>query len=79
MPSMPALHVRDVPESVLAALRERAARHGRSVQQEVRELLAVAATREPPPEPVEAIRLKTVRTGGSSTWRREAIYDEPDR
>ena len=32
---MPALHIRNVPEPVLAALRERAARRGVSMQQEL--------------------------------------------
>ncbi|MGI8622642.1 MAG: FitA-like ribbon-helix-helix domain-containing protein, partial [Solirubrobacteraceae bacterium] len=37
MHSMTALHVRNLPESVVTALRERAARHGQSMQQEIRQ------------------------------------------
>jgi plasmid stability protein len=76
---MTALHVRDVPESVVAALRERAARHGQSMQQEIRQILeAVAATPLPAQAP-EPVRLTTVRTGGTSTWKREEIYDDAGR
>lgn len=76
---MPAIHVRDVPEPVLAALRERAHRHGHSMQQEVRQILAAAATSPAPQEAVAPLRLHTVRVGGSSTWRREEIYDDTGR
>lgn len=36
---MPGLHVRDVPEDTVAALERRAALHGHSVQQELRDIL----------------------------------------
>jgi plasmid stability protein len=75
---MPALHVRDVPESVMAALRERAAAHGHSVQQEVRQILQRSATARRSRTDVDPIRLVTVRSG-TSTWRREDIYDDADR
>jgi plasmid stability protein len=74
-----AFNVRNVPESVAAALRERASRHGRSLQQELLSILESAAaqpaadTSVPPP-----IQLKTVRTGGTSTWSREEIYGDED-
>jgi len=65
---------------VAAALRERASRHGHSLQQELLSILESAAaepassTTAPPP-----IRLKTVRTGGTSTWSREEIYGDEGR
>lgn len=65
---MPAIHVRNVPEATLAALRERAERHGRSLQMEVLAILEQAAAE---PEP---IKLVTAKTSGNSTWRREDIY-----
>lgn len=74
-----AIHVRNVPEPVLAALRERAARHGQSMQQEIRQILQEAATSQPPDEAVEPIRLTTVSTAATSAWRREEIYGDAGR
>lgn len=74
-----ALHVRNVPEKVVAALRERAARHGHSMQQELRQILEAAAAEAPPREDPEPIHLITVRTASDSTWRREDIYDDAGR
>jgi len=77
---MVALNIRNVPEPVAAALRERASRHGHSLQQELLSILESAAaepaspTTAPPP-----VRLKTVRTGGTSTWSREEIYGNEGR
>jgi plasmid stability protein len=76
---MAAIHVRNVPETVLIALRERAARHGRSMQQEIRQILEEAATTSPPPETPDPVRLTTVRTTVNSTWRREEIYGDTGR
>ncbi|HEY5878395.1 MAG TPA: Arc family DNA-binding protein [Nakamurella sp.] len=76
---MPALHVRDVPESVVAAIRERATRHGRSMQQEIRQILANAAAEPVPGAPLEPVQLKTVRTGATSPWSREDIYGDAGR
>lgn len=76
---MTALHVRDVPEPVVTALRERAAKHGHSMQQEIRQILEAAATAPTSGESVEPIRLTTVRTTGLSSWSRETIYDETGR
>lgn len=73
---MPAIHVRNVPEATVAALRERAERHGRSLEHEVLEILENAAA-EPAP-----VRLVTTTTSVTSAWRREDIYgdeDEPER
>ena len=78
---MVALNIRNVPEPVAAALRERASRHGHSLQQELLSILESAAaepassTTAPPPP----IRLKTVRTGGTSNWSREEIYGNEGR
>jgi plasmid stability protein len=76
---MAAIHVRNVPESVVAALRERAAQHGQSMQQEIRQILEQAAAGRPSPGPVEPIELRTVRTAGSASWRREEIYGDAGR
>lgn len=76
---MPAIHVRDVPEPVLAALRERAAQHQHSMQQELRQILVAAASEPLTGKAVEPLELTTVRTPGTSTWSRTEIYDDAER
>jgi plasmid stability protein len=77
---MVAFNIRNVPEPVAAALRERASRHGRSLQQELLAILELAAAEPAAGSPeLSPIQLATVRTGGSSTWRREEIYDAEGR
>lgn len=66
-------------ENALAtALRDRARRHGRSLDQELRSILAASeagdqAVALPP------IQLHTVRTTASSTWSRGDIYGDEGR
>ena len=78
---MVAFNVRNVPGSVASALRERASRHGHSLQQELLLILEAAAaepvTDLPPPPP--PISLHTVHARTTSTWSREAIYEEDGR
>jgi plasmid stability protein len=74
-----AIHVRNVPDPVIAALRERAARKGRSMQQELLAILEAAAREAPVPDAVGPIQLRTVRVGGSGSWSREEIYDDEGR
>jgi plasmid stability protein len=76
---MVAIHIRDVPESVASALRERAARHQQSMQQELLEILREAAAERVAGDTPPPIRLATVRTSGESTWRREELYDDQGR
>lgn len=72
----------DVPlgnaDVLVAALRDRARRHGRSLRQELRSILdeveAGERTAALPP-----IQLHTVRTTATSTWSREEIYDDEGR
>ncbi|WP_119352886.1 FitA-like ribbon-helix-helix domain-containing protein [Azohydromonas sediminis] len=45
---MPVLTIRDLPGAVLCALRQRAARHGRSLEAEVRAILEAAVRNERP-------------------------------
>ncbi|MRH89103.1 Arc family DNA-binding protein [Nocardia sp. SYP-A9097] len=76
---MAAIHIRNVPEKTLRALRERAHRHGRSMQQELLEIIETATT-EPTDSPApEPIQLTTAHTSGKSTWRREDLYDDSGR
>jgi plasmid stability protein len=77
---MVAFNIRNVPEPVAAALRERASQHGRSLQQELLVILESAAAEPlPPAEAPPPIHLTTVRTSGSSTWSREEIYGDEGR
>lgn len=46
MSIMPALHIRNVPEDVVEALRRRAARNGRSLNAEAVRVLTASAERE---------------------------------
>lgn len=76
---MPALHIRDVPEETVAAIKRRAARHGHSVQQELRDVLERAAA-----EPVTGARprrlsLKTTDTGRTGPLDRADFYDDDER
>jgi antitoxin (DNA-binding transcriptional repressor) of toxin-antitoxin stability system len=65
-------------EGLVRILRERARRHGRSLQQELRAILDTAENGTGP-APLPPIRLTTVRTAGSSTWSREEIYGDEGR
>lgn len=76
---MTAIHVRNVSESTLSGLRERAAAHGRSMQREVLAILQAAAAEPVPSQAPEPIELVTAHTGGDGTWRREEIYGDQSR
>ncbi len=76
---MPALHVRDVPEETMTALKRRAARHGHSVQQEVRDLLASAAAETISGARPHRLRLRTVATGQTAGFDRADFYDDDGR
>jgi plasmid stability protein len=58
----------------MTALRERARRHGRSMQHEVLEILDAAAKEPATHRKPQPIQLVTVKTRGTTTWRREEIY-----
>lgn len=75
---MPAIHVRNVPEWTITALRERAEARGRSMQQELLEILQTAAESIPRPAP-SPIQLVTAHTGTRTTWRREEVYGDEGR
>ena len=76
---MSAIHVRNVPESLIAALRERAEQRGHSMQQEILQILEAAATERHGVASVPPVRLVTVKTSGKTTWRREDIYSDEGR
>jgi prevent-host-death family protein len=63
---------------LVAALRERARRHGRSLQQEMHSIL-VAAEADESNAALPPIQLKTVRTTAGSRWSRAEIYGDEGR
>jgi antitoxin (DNA-binding transcriptional repressor) of toxin-antitoxin stability system len=70
--------IMDETEGLVRILRERAKRHGRSLEQEVRAILDTAESVDEA-APLPPIRLATVRTAGSSSWSREEIYGDEGR
>jgi plasmid stability protein len=81
--SMKSLHIRNLDEDTLSRLKNRAARHRRSLQKEVESLLIDAAQMAPADEastPHPRLALKKVATGKSDAkWDRASIYDDDGR
>jgi antitoxin (DNA-binding transcriptional repressor) of toxin-antitoxin stability system len=76
--SQPGRGILDETEQLVTTLRERARRHGLSLEQELSAILAAAGagqagTALPP------IRLTTVRDAATSTWSRQEIYGDEGR
>lgn len=76
---MPALHIRDVPDETVAALKERAVRHGVSMQRELRRVLEEAAAEPVAVGDVLPLDLVAGTSAGGSTWGRDEIYDDDAR
>ena len=76
---MPSIRVRDLSEEIVQALKRRARAHHRSVQGEVREILAEAARAAPPEGGYPPIQLCHVDIGGDHLWTREDIYGDDGR
>jgi plasmid stability protein len=76
---MPAVHVRDVPPDVLAALKRRARRHHRSLQGELREVLSIVALEERVTERLPPLALRFSSASPSTSWGREEIYGDDGR
>lgn len=76
---MPALHIRDVPEETVSAIKRRAARRGHSVQQELREVLEKAASEPVTGARPRPLRLRTVSTGRTAPFDRADFYDADER
>ena len=76
---MKSVHIRDIEEATLAALKRLAKCHRRSLQGELHAILDRAA-RTAPPEEEAGLDLITVETGSRSpTWSRSEIYDDQGR
>ena len=79
---MPAIHIRNVPAEDLDALKRRAARHQRSLQAELRVILAKIAREEPRVEPLPPLELHLSESrddDSDRTWRRVDIYGDDGR
>lgn len=76
---MQALHIRDVPDETVAALRRRAARRGHSTQQELRDALARVAAEPIAEAPPRLLRLRTVATGCAAPFDRSEFYGDDER
>jgi plasmid stability protein len=76
---MPSLHVRDLPEAVVEALKRRARVHHRSLQGEVQAILEEAARAAPPAEGYPPLELEMSRQASARPWTREDIYDDRGR
>lgn len=76
---MQALHIRDVPDETVMALRRRAERQGHSMQHELRAALARAAAEPLTGAPPRQLRLHTVRSGRSEPFDRDDFYDDDGR
>jgi plasmid stability protein len=76
---MPAVQIRDVSPEVIAALKRRAARNERSLEGELRHILAVIAREEPSSSPLPPLSLRLSQASPPSTWRREDIYGDEGR
>lgn len=73
---MKSIHVRDVDPVVLHNLQTLARLHHRSVQGEIRAILAEAARRVPTEGGGDQLDLVTVDTGATDAFRREEMYDD---
>jgi plasmid stability protein len=76
---MAAVQIRDVSPEVIAALKRRAARHERSLEGELRYILAAIAREEPPSPPLPPIELKLSQASPATHWSREEIYGDDGR
>ena len=76
---MAAVHIRDVPDETLEALKRRARRHQRSLQGELRLILTSAAQVELAPERLPPLKLHFSTASPETNWSREEIYGDDGR
>ncbi len=76
---MPAVHIRDIPDEVLEALKHRARRRERSLQGELRHILTSVAQSESPREQLPPLRLHFSDASPQTAWSREDIYNDDGR
>ena len=71
---MNAVHITQVPSETINALKRLARSHHRSLQGELRVILERAGRMAPAEDAADELRLVTVKTGNTGSWRREEIY-----
>lgn len=76
---MQALHIRAVPDHVVAALKRRAKANHRSLQGELLATLEDAARRAPPEHAGEPLGLVLSHAPGEGSWSREEMYADDAR
>ncbi len=76
---MPALHIRDIPEEVVEALKRRAAENDRSLQKELRHILISLVRESPPLEPLPPLKLNLSSARTDADWSRDEIYQDDGR
>ncbi|MGB0369900.1 MAG: FitA-like ribbon-helix-helix domain-containing protein [Opitutales bacterium] len=73
---MKSIHIRNVPEHTLEALKTRAKSHHRSLQHEIHHLLE-AASKLPLPSSKRSLELCYAESGiKEGSWNRAAIYED---
>jgi plasmid stability protein len=76
---MKSLHIRDVDQATIDALKRMARHSHRSLQGEVRDILDRAARMAPADDGESDLDLVTVEIGGVSSWRRSEVYGDHGR
>ena len=76
---MNAIHIRNIPDDVLTALKRRAQRHERSLQGELRQILRNIARLEAPEAPLAPLQLHLSTASPTTTWTREEMYGDDGR
>jgi antitoxin FitA len=71
--------IRNVPDDVIAAHRKRAKAHGRSLEQELRNLIERAAPYSPEERLAAALRFQSQTTAGPRTDPAELVREDRDR
>lgn len=77
--NMAAIHIRDVPREIVDTLKQRAARHHRSLQGELRSILEEVAHQEPRSRKLPPLKLELATGPANANWSREEIYGDDGR
>ncbi|MDZ7794520.1 MAG: Arc family DNA-binding protein [Spirochaetia bacterium] len=72
---MKSIHIRDIDPEVLQRLKKLAEMHHRSMQGELKTIIAEATRKIPAANPDEELDLITVSTENKQSWKREDYYD----
>lgn len=75
---MKSIHIRDVPDETVEALKRLARMHRRSLQGELKHLLERSAAFAKRPKSDE-FKLNRVSIGGKGKWSREEYYEDEGR